>query len=130
MNNKINPMLDNEINGNINSLNINTDVDQISIGISNTSSLNKNSNVTFENVNAFYFIDEESNLSDTLTKSSALNLISYHQDGFGEFTSVTFSSQDEVMVSIPNFAVMMNDSSLYIDADLININGKSFRVKF
>jgi hypothetical protein len=87
----------------------------------------------FDGVNAFYYIDDSDTTVTADSKKELIHSIAYHKAGFGEFASVKSlpeMSLDEVPieVSIPNFAISLNDSSMYIEAASVNINGNRFEV--
>ncbi|MBM7561224.1 YxiG family protein [Fusibacter tunisiensis] len=127
MTHSVNPVLDAYAKGKINSINIDTDFEKISVGISNKDHLIP-VEIIFEDVKAFYYIDHD--LKNELDISNEnLNIISYDDLGFGEFATVKTNSDEDIFVSIPNFAVNLNDSSLYIDAHKIRINNKAFSVR-
>ncbi len=127
MTNSVHPVLDTYAKGKINSLNIDTDIDKISVGISNKDALAP-IEIIFEDVKAFYYIDHD--LKDDIAFTNEnLNIISYDDLGFGEFATVKRAEDEDVFVSIPNFAVNLNESSLYIDANKIRINNKSYHVR-
>ena len=89
--------------------------------------------VKFEGVNAFYYIDD----SDTTLSADQMNdmirSISYHKAGFGEFASVKAYENltpeaSPIEISVPNFAISLDESSMYIEAQSVNINGNQFEV--
>lgn len=127
MTNTIHPILDTYAKGKIDAINFDMDFDKISIDIMNHDLVN-NAQIVFEDVKAFYFIDHDLKTELELSDKN-LNVISYDTLGFGEFTAVDARSSDDLFVSVPNFAVNINNSSLYIDAHRIKINDKEFFVK-
>lgn len=127
MTNSVHPVLDTYAKGKINSLNIDTDIDKISVGISSNNALAP-VEIIFEDVKAFYYIDHDLK-NDIIFSNENLNIISYDDLGFGEFATVKRADDEDVFVSIPNFAVNLNESSLYIDANKIRINNKSYHVR-
>lgn len=123
MANDIYPLLDTYAKGKINAVNFDMDLDMISVAISNE--LSEATEIVFEDVIAFYYIDHDLEHDLKLT-ASELSAISYDTLGFGEFST---HAQDDLFVSIPNFALNINESSLYIDAHKIVINNEAYKVK-
>ena len=121
------PLLDYYAKGKINSVNIDTDSDVISVAVMNNEASTEGE-IIFKDVKAFYYIDHDTP-SEIPFASDNLNTISYDLYGFGEFSAVNPKSEEEIFVSIPNFAVNINDSSLFIDASKISINNQEFRVR-
>ncbi len=121
------PLLTNYAKGTIDSINFDMDLDKISVAIK-SNPLSESAEIIFEDVKAFYYIDNDLSSDFTFSKEH-LNVISYDNFGFGEFSTVSPDREDEVFVSIPNFAVNVNDSSLFIDANKIRINNQAFNVK-
>lgn len=90
-------------------------------------------NLEFEGVNAFYYIDDSDTSVTANDKKDKLNSIAYHKAGFGEFASVKSYADlspeaSPIEISIPNFALSLNDSSMYIEAQSVFINGNQFEV--
>ncbi|MBN2899355.1 MAG: hypothetical protein JXO44_11325 [Clostridia bacterium] len=87
--------------------------------------------VKFDGVSSFFFIDESKNSEHDRTLANIdVNSIAYYEGGLGEFSTLEEDYGDFgiKMVTIPNFAVEMKDSSLFIEADYIEINGERFDV--
>lgn len=127
MSNYFHPILDAYAKGKIDSVNFDMDFDTISVAISQRDQIEP-VEIIFEDVKAFYYIDHD--LKNELPiNHEQLNVIAYDLYGFGEFSAVNATNLDEAFVSIPNFAVNLNDSSLYIDAPKIRINNKEYNVK-
>jgi len=124
--NTFHPLLDNYAKSKINSVYIDTDSDIISVAIAEEDSCTE-SEIIFKDVKAFYYIDHDTP-SEIPLSSENLNTISFDLYGFGEFSAVNPRSEDELFVSVPKFAVNINESSLFIDADKISINNKEFFV--
>ena len=127
MSNSFHPLLNNYSRGKIDSINFDMDLDKISVAISANNSLDA-AEIIFEDVKAFYYIDHDMPTEIHLSDDN-LNTISYDTYGFGEFSAASPQTEDELFVSIPNFAVNINDSSLFIDAHKIRINDQAFRVR-
>lgn len=89
--------------------------------------------VVFEEVFSFYFINEEGVLvQKPYIDSTNLNSIGYYKDGVGEFANaeaIDSELRDED-VSLPNFALDLPNSSMYIEAKSIKINDKKFKVGY
>ncbi len=116
------PILDAYAKGKIDTVNINMDYDIISVAISNEYA--EPTEIIFEDVKAFYYIDHDMEI-DHMLSNTQLSAISYDDLGFGEFST---KSQDDLFVSVPQFALNINDSSLYIDAEKIRINNEAYQV--
>ncbi|MGX8796471.1 YxiG family protein [Fusibacter sp. JL298sf-3] len=127
MSNQFNPVLDAYSRGTVDSVNINMDYDIISVAVQSKDHVEP-VEITFEDVRAFYYIDHDMT-SKLDISSDALNAIVYDTTGFGEFTAVAQGQDEDHFVAIPNFAVSIKDSSLYIDAQKIRINDKAYRVR-
>ena len=87
----------------------------------------------FEGVNAFYYIDDSDTEMTADVKKDKVNSIAYHKAGFGEFASVKAIANlapeaSPIEISVPNFAISLNDSSMYIEAQSVFINGNQFDV--
>jgi len=127
MTNSFNPVLDSYAKGKIDAINFDMDFDKISIDITRYDQ-EELAQIVFEDVKAFYYIDHDL-MTELELSDKNLNVISYDTLGFGEFTAVDVKSDDDLFVSVPNFAVNLNNSSLYIDAHKIRINDKEYAVK-
>lgn len=125
MTNAFNPLLDTYSKGTVSGIHFDMDVDQIAIDVKPHEDMAP-VKVVFENVNAFYYIDHYTGVP---LNQANLNTISFDHSGFGEFATVAEKNSDEFYVSIPNFAVSVNESSLYIDAKTIIIQNKAYNVK-
>jgi hypothetical protein len=125
--NQFHPLLDSYSKGKVNSINFDMDLDKISVAVS-TNNATSPTEIIFEDVKAFYYIDHDMP-AEIKVSDENLNTISYDTYGFGEFSAVGSHSDDELFVSIPNFAVNIKDSSLFIDANKIRINNQEFRVR-
>ena len=127
MTNNFHPLLNQFTKGKINTVNFDMDSDIISVAVHTNNSASP-AQIIFKDVKAFYYIDHDLNADIHLTDEN-LNTISYDDYGFGEFSAVNPQTDDELFVSIPNFAVNIKDSSLFIDAHKILINDQEFRVR-
>ena len=124
MSNHVYPLLDQYAKGKIDTINFDMDVDTISLAISAKNQEDR-VEIIFEEVKSFYYVDHDMK-SEISVSNENLNVVSYDNYGFGEFAAANGDNQS---ISIPNFAVNINDSSLYIDADKIRINDKAFYVR-
>lgn len=127
MTNSFSPILDSYAKGKIDAINFDMDYDKISIDITQYDK-EALAQIVFEDVKAFYYIDHDLKTEMEISNEN-LNVISFDTLGFGEFTAVDVKSAEDLFVSIPNFAVNLNNSSLYIDAHRIRINDKEYAVK-
>lgn len=127
MYNQFTPVLDVYSKGKIDAVHINMDYDIISVEVHNKENPEP-VEITFEDVRAFYYIDHNIDSSLEINFDS-LNAIVYDTTGFGEFTAVHQELDEDPFVAVPNFAVSLNDSSLYIDAERIRILDKSYKVR-
>lgn len=126
MKTKLLPLLDDFGLSNINQLQFDINDDAIKINIQKSSN-DLPIEVIFEEVTAFYFIDGNNDMNRV--SANNLNSIVYYETGFGEFASASEDVEsDEPNISIPNFALDLVDSSLYIEAKKINIGGQVFDV--
>ncbi len=127
MSNPFNPVLESFSRGKVDAVHFNMDYDTISVEVQ-TNDRKEPVEIIFEDVKAFYYVDHD--MSSNLDISSdALNAIVYDTTGFGEFTAVPQHHSEEHFVSIPNFAVSIKDSSLYIDAKKIVIMNTAYNVR-
>lgn len=127
MPNSINPIIDTYAKGKISAINFNIDSETISIAIEPKDGI-ENTEIIFEDVKAFYYIDHDTH-SELLLSDEALNSIAYDDIGFGEFSTAA-EDDDDPFVTIPNFALNLEASSLFIDAHKIRINNQAYNVKF
>jgi len=127
MPNSLNPIIDSYAKGKISAINFNMDSDSIAIAIHNHGG-EENTEIIFEDVKAFYYIDHDLQ-SELLLSNESLNSISYDDFGFGEFSAKS-DAADDSFVTIPNFALNLEASSLFIDAHKIRINDQAYHVKY
>lgn len=87
--------------------------------------------VKFKDVKGFFFQDFEG-INDIELRDSSQNLdfISYYKNGFARFSEVNILTAEELHTSIPNFAINLINSSIYVDANIIEINGKDYQVNY
>ncbi|MDN5351220.1 MAG: hypothetical protein PWQ12_136 [Clostridiales bacterium] len=124
MSSHVYPLLDQYAKGKIDTINFDMDVDTISLAIS-AKDHEDPVEIIFEEVKSFYYVDHDLKSGINLSNEN-LNVVSYDTYGFGEFSA---AGEENPRISIPNFAVNINDSSLYIDADKIRINNQAFYVR-
>lgn len=97
------------------------------------------SEIAFEGVLSFFYVDSErkDNLETKAIDNETLKSIQYYRDGIGEFMSINPNALEEAieadipignLISIPNFALEMRDSSIFIEAEKIIIDGQSYSV--
>ncbi|WP_430884548.1 YxiG family protein [Fusibacter sp. JL216-2] len=128
---ELNPWLDQLDSSKIDSLKIDLEDQKISFKLK--PQRRDNVDIQFEGVNAFYYIDDSDTLITADTKTDLIQSIAYHKGGFGEFASVKSIADlseeaSPIEISIPNFAISLNDKSMYIEARSIHINGNAFNV--
>lgn len=128
---ELSPWLDQLDSSKIDSLKIDLEDQKISFKL--TPEKKELVDVEFEGVNAFYYIDDSDTLETADVKNDKVNSIAYHKAGFGEFASVKSIADlapeaSPIEISIPNFAISLNDSSMYIEAQSVYINGNQFDV--
>ncbi|WIF95939.1 hypothetical protein [Caminicella sporogenes] len=132
---KLKPLLNNLSQSIIKKMNINIPKDMISIDIKKE---NPNScdeyKVVFEEVFSFYFVNENTNLvKKAYFDCTKLTSIGYYENGIGEFANADVSDIEELKaedVSLPNFALELKNSSMFIEARSIKINDKKFKVGY
>ncbi len=109
---------------------LNIDMDDHSISLDILPKTKKDTKIRFDGVSAFYYID--SSEPATEAASNQLHSITHHYRGFGEFAAVRSMDapeEDPYMVSIPNFAISLNESSLFIEATKVSIDDQVFTVR-
>jgi len=130
---KLTPILDSLKQSVIEKFDINIPKEKISIHIKANDSSVDDVKVTFEEVFSFYFINEKENLSARpCFDYTKLNSIGYYENGVGEFANLD-CPKDEITekdISLPNFALELFNSSMFIEARSIKINDKKFRVGY
>lgn len=132
---KLEPLLDSLRHSIIKKMDINVPEDIISIDIQkqNTDSCDEYK-LVFEEVFSFYFVNEDGNLvKKSYFDCTKLNSIGYYKDGVGEFANIDVSDTEELKaedISLPNFALELINSSMFIEARSIKINDKRFRVGY
>lgn len=126
----LSPWLDTLDSSKIEDLRIDLEDNKISFQLA--PSMNSGVSLEFEGVSAFYYIDGSDTALTADHRQDRIHSISYHKGGFGEFASVRpfedHSYNGPIEISIPNFAISLDDSSMYIEAKSININGNQFDV--
>lgn len=130
MHHKLDPILDDLRQMTLNTLAINVLDDKISLNIKKKQQ-SESLSIKFDGVSSFFFIDESKSTEHERTLANTnINSIAYYEDGLGEFSTLEedYGEFGIKMVTIPNFAVEMKNSSLFIEADYIEINGTRFDV--
>jgi len=87
--------------------------------------------IRFKEVNGYSFQNFEG-LNDIKLEpiSQNLDFISYYRNGFARFSEINYLTFEELRSSIPNFAINLIDSSIYVDANIIEINGEEYQVNY
>ncbi len=85
--------------------------------------------LAFKNISAFYFIDGTSEFYNSNKNTS--NSIFYYDKGIGEFATIKnvnddYTEDNILEVSVPNFSISLKNSSIFLEANQLNINGNSF----
>lgn len=130
---KLGPILNSLKQSTIEKFDINVPKDKISLDVKINKNATDKVKIVFEEVFSFYFINEEDNISEkSCFDYTKLNSIGYYENGVGEFASFDCPDDDitEMDVSLPNFALDLLDSSIFIEARSIKINDKNFRVGY
>ena len=130
---KLTPLLETLKQSVIEKFDISIPKDKISMDIKMNNNCNDKVKIIFEEVFSFYFINEK----DDLVRKSCLDYtklhsIGYYKDGVGEFANLD-CPEDEITeedISLPNFALELLNSSMFIEARSIKINDKKFRVGY
>ncbi len=131
MHHKLDPLLDNLKQITLNTLSIDVLDDKISLDLNKKQKATESLSIKFDGVSSFFFIDESKNTEyDRTLANIDINSIAYYEEGLGEFSTLEedYGEFGIKMVTIPNFAVEMKDSSLFIEADYIEIDGERFDV--
>lgn len=132
---KLIPFLDTMGSALINGLNINLKQDTITLWLTtNHMDLDKLIEITFEEVSAFYYLDEHRQAQPLRNgPREQLSAISFYSEGFGQFAAIEVIDGVEsapFVVSYPNFIISMKDRSLLIEARTVKINGQTYRVGY
>ncbi len=130
---KLIPLLNTLGSSKLEKIYINIPKEVISMDIKPENDLGSKYSVIFEEVNSFYFVNEDGKIvNKPPLDSSHLNSIGYYQNGVGEFVCID-SESDEITdedVSFPNFAIEMINSAMFIEARSIKINDKKYKVGY
>lgn len=121
MNTKLQPVLDSLKSVSVDEVNFKFEENQIELAITKLEDKSNKWNIVFDGVSAFYYVDSDETY-EKVKKIHDFGAIAYNRRGFGEF--LTLDPQADV--SVPNFAIDVNASSLYIEADGVTINGDFF----
>ena len=130
---KLMPLLDSLQQSIIEKFDINIPKEKISIHIKNNDASDDKIKIIFEEVFSFYFINENGDLNiKPCFDYTKLNSIGYYENGVGEFANLDCPDDEitEKDISLPNFALELFDSSIFIEARSIKINDKKFRVGY
>lgn len=87
--------------------------------------------ITFKEINGYYYQDFDG-LNDLELKPYSKNLgfISYYKHGFAQFLQIDMKNQEELVTSVPNFVINLVDASIYVDANIIEINDDVFYMNY
>jgi len=87
--------------------------------------------ITFKEVNGYYYQDFDG-LNDLELKpfSQNLDFISYYKHGFAKFLQIDMNNKEELHSSVPNFVINLIDSSIYVDANIIEINDEIYYMNY
>lgn len=132
---KLIPFLDTMGSALIDGMNINLKQDTITLRLkSDTIGLSNPIEITFEEVSAFYYLDEHRQAQPMLgPQKEQLSAISFYSEGFGQLAAIEVVDGVEsppFVVSYPNFIISMMDRSLLIEARTVKINGQTYRVGY
>lgn len=132
---KLIPFLDTMGSAIIDGMNINLKQDTITLRLKpNHMGLTDPIEITFEEVSAFYYLDEHKQAHPIPnTPREQLSAISFYSEGFGQFAAIEVVDGIEsppFVVSYPNFIISMMDRSLLIEARSVKINGHTYRVGY
>lgn len=116
--------------------NINIDFKNNTLALSARTSSNaviseKIFDLEFQNISAFYFIDDTSEVSSP--ESNTSNSIFYYDKGIGEFATIRnvdgeYDEDNILSVSIPNFSISLESSSIFIESRKLKINGSNYKI--
>lgn len=137
MNTILTEVLDNINNKTVDRLNFDMDHEKVTFNLNTKESAL--AEIAFEGVLSFFYVDSErpETLVDTTKNQETIKSIQYYRDGIGEFMSVNPKAIEEAiredqpignLVSIPNFALEMRESSIFIEAEKIVIDGETYVV--
>ena len=132
---KLIPFLDTMESALIDGMNINLKQDTITLWLkSDHKGMTEPIEITFEEVSAFYYLDEYRQGSPVKNpRREQLNAISFYSEGFGQFAAIEVVDGIEsppFVVSYPNFIISTMDRSLLIEARTVKINGQTYRVGY
>lgn len=132
---KLIPFLDTMGMALIDGMNINLKQDTITLWLKqDTIELSTPIEITFEEVSAFYYLDEHRQAQPMLSPPKGqVSAISFYSEGFGQFAAIEVIDGIEsapFVVSYPNFIISMMDRSLLIEARTVKINGQAYRVGY
>ncbi len=130
---KLMPLLDSLQQSIIEKFDIDIPKEKISIHIKNNTDSDDKVKIIFEEVFSFYFINEIEDLSiKPCFDYTQLNSIGYYENGVGEFANLDCPDDEitEKDISLPNFALELFDSSIFIEARSIKIDDKKFKVGY
>jgi hypothetical protein len=87
--------------------------------------------IRFKEIKGYSFQNfDDLNTIELKPLSPNLDFITYYKHGFAHFSEIDFSTLEELRSAIPNFAINLINSSIYIDANIIEINGENFHINY
>lgn len=125
MNSNLTPLLSKITKLPIDAFQIDTKNDIIKLNFNSINSEEQVSEIIFNEVTSFYYLDHDQE-RDSENENTSLNNIMYCGDSMPDF--VDFSEEDDIAVSIPNFIIELNDSNMFIEANSIVIDQKKYLV--
>lgn len=92
----------------------------------------KKFDLTFENISAFYFMDDTSEFYNSNKNTS--NSIFYYDKGIGEFATIknvedSYDEDNILSVSVPNFSISLKNSSIFLESNQLSVNGDLFNIR-
>lgn len=120
---ELNKVLIEKGKGKIENLYFNFTGDTISFKLKNKSQ--ETTEIIFGKVDSFFFIESENNIEEL----EDINSISYYSSGFGEFSKAEYAYDESPVMSVPNFALDFKNSSIFIEAKSIFIDGKEYSLR-
>ena len=131
LNEKLNPMLDSLESCNIKSMDICFENNRIEMKVQSLNSNDNNYHVAFEDIKAFFYIDDTIGCYNHVqVEEDPAQGIYHYTEGIGEFASVknVEAGPDNNIIDVarPNFSISMNGSSIFIEAPTLQINEDTF----
>lgn len=121
--NKVTPLLSSLSNIKINRFHIDPKTDTIKLNLNNDSI----SEIIFNDVLSFYYMDNDDSIPDD-NNNISLNNIMYCEVNNNEHFNIPNGEEGDVNISIPNFVLELSDSAVFIEANSITIDQKEYLV--